>query len=271
MKFLKKCILFSVLLFCGASVFANHNYEGDSLKTYIPNVGDKSFLISISPIFSYFGNMFNNSTGNNLDLSSTNLIFRKFKDNNIARRYRLKLNFSLSQYKFNDNEYFPQKLYNGKSTSTLVNLNYAFGKEKRHHLKYFSFYTGWEFLTGFSHTSTNSAYQYNDGDVTDSPYAVFYLTRVVSNNVSNRLYVGAAGLLGADYYFTKMFYVNMELTLPFVIGAELEKVPKYEEVNILMDSKVVQILEKETEKPTLLFFTNFSSTQLFQFRAGILF
>lgn len=243
----------------------------DTITTNFPKSGDKSLLININPIISFVGNMFNGSTNNGIYLSSATLVYRKYLDDKTSKRYRCNLGFNTENRVHNSNVNFPSLLFNGTRRDNNIQFSMGIGKEKRLPFHKFSLYTGWEFLAGISHSSTTYSYDYNQGDNIESPYSVFYLERMASSNVENGIHLGVAGILGADYHFSKVFYINVELSLPLVLNAELMSQPTFEELKVIDFQNIVEVKEVETEKPTFLWSASFNSNQFIQFRAGVVF
>ena len=137
-------------------------------------------------------------------------------------------------------------------------------------MKNISLYTGCEVFSRASHYSEIWKYEYNKGDEVDSVFPDYSLNRIVSEGNYNQLQGGIVGLLGIDYHFSKMFYVNMELSIPLVINFELISERKYEDVKVI-GNRIVDVMQQDTEKPTLLWDVYINSSQLLQFRAGVVF
>ena len=70
----------------GSTFSGISNIDQDTLKSYVPQAGKRSISINVNPVISYLGNMFNGSTGNSLDISAANILYRKFKENNTVKR-----------------------------------------------------------------------------------------------------------------------------------------------------------------------------------------
>ncbi|MBP6446278.1 MAG: hypothetical protein KA341_05700 [Saprospiraceae bacterium] len=260
-------ILFSVYCFLG---YSTGMITSDTVTTKFPKTGEKSLLINIDPIISFVGNLLNGSSNHLFNLSSGTLLYRKYLVNNISKRYRFNAILNTESNVYQTNFRFPDLLYNHTIRSNDIQLTFAIGKEKRFHFQKFSLYTGWEFLSGISHSSRKNNYTYNKSDENSNFNSISNLPRLVSDGAKNSFHIGVAGILGTDYHFSKSFYVNMELSLPLVLTAKLINQPKYEELSIV-DQKIVEVKVKETEKPTLLWGANFNSNQYFQFRAGVVF
>ena len=270
MKILKFIYSVSLVLSCNVVSFANQTLDADTIKTHLPSVGQKSLLISINPLISFVGNMFNGTTDNGLYLTSGSILYRKYLEKNVTKRYRLNFQISSINYLGYNEKYFPDLLKNGTHRTNYFSLTYAFGKEKRYQMKNISLYTGWEVFSRASHYSEIWKYEYNKGDEVDSVFPDYSLNRIVSEGNYNQLQGGIVGLLGIDYHFSKMFYVSMELSIPLVINFELISERKYEDVKVI-GNRIVDVMQQDTEKPTLLWDVYINSSQLLQFRAGVVF
>jgi len=279
MKILKSSLSIALLvLFLSNTSFGSSNIsqsttDQDTLKSYIPAAGKRAIAINVNPIFNYLGNMFNGSTGNSLDISAANVLFRKFKENNIVKRYRLSIGVSTEESSLVGSiTTYPYGLNSGTSRSINTSLSFAYGKERRYNYKKLSLYTGWELLSGISHSSNSYNYEINEGDVfTGGSVWIIDFTRRKSSTTSSNLTVGAAGILGADYYFSKMFFAAIELSVPLVFTVRRIESEKEETASVTSPDKIIKIVEEESEDPRYLISGSVSSTNLIQFRAGIVF
>ena len=170
-------ILFSVYCFLG---YSTGMITSDTVTTKFPKTGEKSLLINIDPIISFVGNLFNGSSNNFLfNLSSGTLLYRKYLDNNISKRYRFNAILNTESNAYQTNFRFPNLLYNHTERSNDIQLTFAIGKEKRFHFQKFSLYTGWEFLSGISHSSRKNNYTYNKSDENINLNSISNITKIV--------------------------------------------------------------------------------------------
>ncbi|MBK6497492.1 MAG: hypothetical protein IPG00_04715 [Saprospiraceae bacterium] len=137
MKILKFIYSVSLVLSCNVVSLANQTLDADTIKTHLPSVGQKSFLISINPLISFVGNMFNGTTDNGLYLTSGSILYRKHLEKNVTKRYRLNFQISSINYLGYNEKYFPDLLKNGTHRTNYFSLTYAFGKKKIPNEKYF--------------------------------------------------------------------------------------------------------------------------------------
>lgn len=256
----------------GSTFSGISNNDQDTLKSYVPTAGKRAISININPVFTYLGNMFNGSTGNSLDISAANVLYRKFKENNIVKRYRLNFGISTNESSLiNSNSTFPFRLDAGTRRSFSSSLSFAYGKEKRYNYRKLSLYTGWEIISGVSHYSSSYNYDYNDGDFYSIDILQQNLTRIKSGPSYTGVSVGVAGILGAEYYFSKMFFVGMELSVPFILSITREEGYKYERANVIWPENVVRVTDELSDDARNLISGSIRSTDLIQFRAGITF
>ncbi|MBK7699629.1 MAG: hypothetical protein IPJ39_13285 [Saprospiraceae bacterium] len=108
-------------------------------------------LISINPLISFVGNMFNGTTDNGLYLTSGSILYRKYLEKNVTKRYRLNFQISSINYLGYNEKYFPDLLKNG-TQGQIIFIDLSFGK-KRYQMKNISLYTGWEVFSRASHYS----------------------------------------------------------------------------------------------------------------------
>lgn len=278
MKILKSSFSIALLILFVSNTSIGSSYifqsitDQDTLKSYIPTTGKKAINININPVFNYLGNMFNGTTGNSLDISAANVVYRKFKENNTAKRYRFAFRISTNESNLlGSTNNFPFRLDAGTRNNFSTSLTFAYGKEKRYNYRKLSLYTGWEILSGLSHTSSSYNYDYNEGDFYSSDILVQNLSRIKSGPTNTNVSVGAAGIFGAEYYFSKMFFAGMELSVPLVFTISRENVNKYERANVFWPEKVVRVTDEESEDTRYLISGSVTSTNLIQFRAGIVF
>jgi hypothetical protein len=78
-----KNIFVASLLFAG--LFASQQANAQNAEF---TAGDRSVAIIANPVFSYLGNMFNQDIYNDLYLSSTGIVFRKFTSATRANRFQ---------------------------------------------------------------------------------------------------------------------------------------------------------------------------------------
>lgn len=265
-------IIFFVILFkiCAISSFASAVITPDTIHKDIPVQGQKSLMIGINPLISFVGNLFN-SYNNGINLNSGSLLYRKYVDNNLSKRYRLNVFIKSERTVFFYSENFPSNLYNGYERESRIHLSFAYGKEKRYNLNRFSAYTGWEFISGLNHNSKIWFYDYNEGDKVDPQFSVFYVKRDKSRGITNSLNLGIAGIFGVDYHFSKMFNVNLEFSLPFIFTAAIEGIDKREEITITTEGKLVLSESNDSQKPRFVWAAEFNTSQIVQFRGGVVF
>lgn len=278
MKILTSSLSIALLVFIlsnttfGSSNIFKSTTDQDTLKSYIPTAGKRAIAINVNPIFNYLGNMFNGSTGNSLDISAANVLYRKFKENNVVKRYRISFGISTSEFSLLSSTInFPYRLDAGTRRNFSTSLSFAYGKEKRYNYKKISLYTGWELISGISHYSSSYNYDYNEGDIISNEMFVQSVNRIKSGPSYTDLSVGVAGIFGAEYYFSKMFFAGMELSLPLVFTISKENSYQYQTARLNWPENVVSVTDDIYVESRYLMSGNVSSTNLIQFRAGIVF
>jgi hypothetical protein len=269
----KTVILMISLIFLYVNVIRAESVLSDTLDSRLPAEGKHSIAIDASPIFYYVGNLFNGQSNNDLNLSSTNILYRTYLATNVVKRKRLSLSFGIAKRTISNSNELPFLLNNGHELQRSFNMSYALGKEKRFNAGNFAYYTGWEWLLGLSFSDTKRDYSYKDGSVVDQASSYNHnIERSSSNGKSNISgHFGIAGLGGIDYHFSKRFFANLELSLPITLHVSSERVDQYEQVKYNQNTKKVEITEEKKLDPRLGYSLNFNSSQYIQFRVGMVF
>ena len=280
MTFLKTSFsAFTLFLFISNTAFCKANIGNayaflaqDTVKTYLPISGQRSLSLNINPIFSYLGNMFNGSTNNLFNISATSILYRKFNENNTVKRYRLNFGIATNENNIIGNANFLAfGLDLGTRRHSDFSFSFAYGKEKRYNYRKLALYTGWELLSGLSHYSTTYNYDQKEGDQFEGNFFPVNYTRRSSDSQSSSLHLGVAGLLGAEYYFSKMFFVGLELSVPIVVSISRNNNLVNEIVNVQSIGNIVRVTEEESQKARYIINGSFRSSNAIQFRAGIAF
>jgi hypothetical protein len=178
--------------------------------------GDHTLAINVNPIFSYLGNMFNNSEFNDLYLTGSGLTYRKITSENRAFRLSLSVNGRSSSSFINNNNY----------PYTITNQNFSFsiglGKE------YFKTtgtnnkwrpYGGWRFNIGSGFNSRN--YEY---DV----YPDFEQSRLIERSDGLNLFTGLSGFVGIEYFLTNQLFIGLEVIATGVVSFQPATKETYE-------------------------------------------
>jgi hypothetical protein len=237
-----------------------------------PNEGDRSLNIRINPIFNYMGNFFNQSGNNSLDLSSADLLYRKYLSDGKVKRIRGNVSFR-STAMAGTNFFFPvvDIVQLGTQQDHSYFANVGVGREYRHSTNRFSFYSGWEFLSSVSFTYINFKYTYNDGDILPAPIFRSNFPRPVSTNRGLGLNIGFAGLFGGEYFVTKQISIGAEIILPATVGYQFQASSKFDVIDTSQNPLVLRVTENFTEKsPGSIVGSAFTNTTV-AFRAGFIF
>lgn len=269
-----------VLLFLFLNVFSNEQIFGssytnillDTTKTNYPTSGSRAILVNIDPLFDYVGNMFNGSVYNSLFLNSLGLRYRKYKDKNKVNRLTADIRISSIQFENEtDSETFPTNLYNGTNRNTSINLRMLKGFENHLNFNKLSVYYGAQYGCSLNFFMTNYNYEFEDGEFIMDAYGI----QAERLRTSNKYFYATAsleGILGMDYYFSKRFFINLEMKLPFVLRYDIIFRDVKEEIEVLGFGNKLTTQKIESErKPIHLFDVSISNFNLIAIYAGFVF
>lgn len=268
-KSCKKLFIFIAMVFTLSTTHAktpiNDTILKDTLPHIFPKTGDRSIAISAQPILSYIGNMFNGTENNRLNIDNFGLIYRKYKDNNVAQRYRAALAFSSSE----SFRYTPSNDFTDYNTRTnRINFEVGYGKEKRYLFKKWALFTGWELSGGYSHTSKSYHHKYVDGDFVNTQFT--YSSRYRQTDIRNNLSLAISGIVGAEYYFSKRFFTNVSFSLPLVFNLNIIT-PDQSESYEITSNNILRVTADEKGSSTYLKNVSFSSSNYASLTIGIVF
>jgi hypothetical protein len=255
----KTIILLSCCLFL-VSFIANAQEEAkDSVLRskkgipILPKKGDWAIGADALPYLEYLGNIFNNTSGNTLDLGSQTLYGRYFIADNTAVRFLVSINQSSSLSKYyvrDDAAYTADPLSEAKTIDTYkynyTYYNFDFGYQKfRGYGKLRGFYG---FHAGFAISRTRYYYTYgNDITSTNTAPTTYYWGNTSSRTleVDNGIYktINAGLIAGVEYYFLPKICVGGEVTLSFRHTWKSQGNYKYETLN---NTTVKEYDEEET-------------------------
>jgi hypothetical protein len=211
-----KKYLIIILTICSLPAFAEQqpvlkNKRGIMI---LPQRGNYCIGISANPFFTYFGNMFNNSTSTNSPTftfaNSDQTIFGKYmKTNNMAYRANFRIGFANTSYSYNVLDLSPGAAQNAMVSDVFnrsnSNIGLAFGIEKR---KGNTRLQGIYGVEGFiSLSSAKEKYQYgNKLENLDTGFR-----RLTEFNLSTSFSIGFRGFAGVEYFLAPNFSIAGEL------------------------------------------------------------
>lgn len=236
---IKKLIILAVVLSATSTLNAQEYIES----------GNQSFGIGINPIFSYLGNMFNNSVNSHLNLNSASFTYRKFTAENRAKR----LHF------FGQGHLHNTATNNATITNMWYAVEFAWGKEYRKNIKRYSLYTGYEFQVGTGNLAEKIKYT---KDLQD-----FEMMRNLSSNSGYHFYGGMGAIFGAEYILTRNVFIGLESIMPVRVGYITDRILERE----VRDPNDSAIITKEKERIKNGVQASFSTAQLIQIRGGFFF
>jgi hypothetical protein len=252
------------LILLGLSVISNL-YAFSQENNKLPVSGNKSLSIDANPFFNYAGNFFNNSTDNRLNLSSANIIYRKFKEDGKVFRLR-----GSAAIRLNSNALFTiSPLGRGVEEIYVFNPTVGIGKEKRLNRRNWQFYGGWEFIAGVNMNIRNYKYDINRGDNISQNFSAYDRPKYVNNGIG--ITAGAGAVLGTEYYFSKFFFAGIDLVLPMTIGYRFQGRIVNQALSTSFQSPgFIQVQESRSTIPGGVNVEIMSASQL-GFRVGFLF
>lgn len=189
----------------------------------LPQAGDWAIGADAAPYLNYFGNLFNNSTYNDLDLGNQTLYLRYFLTDKSAVRLLVGLNKSndISRYNVRDDAaYFQNELSlketEDKSIENETETNLDLG---------YQIFRGYGRLRGFygahltySLNRTRVEYTYGNPMTSANPTPSSYFNyngnaRTLESDGGYYHSVGAGLIGGVEYYFAPKICIGGELTL----------------------------------------------------------
>lgn len=173
-----------------------------------PEAGDWAIGFNAAPVFDYFGNMFNGSTGNSLStqfMNGNQAIYGKmFKDENTAYRASVRLMYGTgSQIILQDTAsttVTPSYVEN-KVTQSGAGIVIGAGIEKRRGHNRLQGYYGAEALITLGGTTPNMKYEYGlemDSANVDNGYVPS--SRLISTKAGSTFGIGVRGFIGVEYF-----------------------------------------------------------------------
>ena len=219
----------------------------------LPQKGDWAIGVDALPYLNFAGNIFNNTSGNTLDLGSQTIYGRYFVANNAAIRLMISVNqgSSLGKYYVRDDAaFFADPLSRAQTEDALKHKYTGFGlgigyQKFRGYGKLRGFYGA---QIGFNINRDQYEYTYgNPITVANAKPSMSWTynsdnSRVllVDNGYDYSAYIG--GLAGVEYYFAPKICIGGEVTLSLTNSWVSQANSKYERLN----GSVVETFEKAT-------------------------
>ena len=230
MNNIKKVITLSFFVLCFISMQAQtkDNETGSKKNTdFLPKAGEFGIGVDATPVFNYLGNIFNNTVGNTLDLSSTVLYGKYYLSDETAVRTALGIsstNNKTLDYIRDDAAWLTDPLSNKQVTDTrninnqqyFVSLAYQkfIGKSRIR-----GFY-GAQVLCGYNSIKTNYTYGNPMSEVNPMPSSKYAYdasgSRVLQNITVNSFKVGCGGIVGFEYYVLPKVCIGGEISLNLI-------------------------------------------------------
>lgn len=222
---MKNILIILLTLFC-VSVSAQ---ETDSVLRskkgipILPQAGDWAIGADAGPYLKYFGNAFNNSTDNSLDLSSQTLYLRHFLTDKTAVRLLVAIDksSSISRYFVRDDAaYFQNQLSNTQTQDKTIN--------KSTYLKFdlgYQIFRGYGRLRGFygahimyrnDRERSESTYGNPMSATNPTPTSYYSYTngsRALESDGGISHSIGAGVIAGVEYYFAPKICIGGEINL----------------------------------------------------------
>ncbi len=210
--------------------------------------------LNINPIFSFIGNTFNANQFNDLSIPSSGVVYRKMKDDSVAARYRASFNLRRNSSSFQEVE----------QINSFGFVGLGFGREYRKQVNRWSIYGGAEFV--LEHSSSIVRLEYDEPLTVNSPFVG--ATRTTRDQTHSSL-VGAGLFAGAEYFFSDVFFVGVELYAALLAGLTYGRKQDFERVGTNNQGELISQERESSRDPQFL--VNMSNTQPVVFRAGVRF
>jgi hypothetical protein len=175
----------------------------------LPEAGDWSIGFDASPVLYYFGNLFNNTSGNNVGMNfvdSAVIVGKYMKDDATAYRGKVALNFGSGSVESNPGSTTSDSLNNPSKTSTSSNfIKLGLGLQKYRGKGRLRGFYGAEAEVGFG--GGKNTYEFaKDGDATNQGL----VNRTTEFKKSGTFLFGVRGFVGAEYFFAPKISVAAE-------------------------------------------------------------
>jgi hypothetical protein len=214
--------------------------------------GDQNVAISVLPVFSYLGTVFDDEPFSGLQLSSADILYRKYRSPNKAWRISGQVGFSNSSGEFD-------QVYENIQKSNSVNVSIATGIETRKNFDQWSMYSGWQVsVFGFG---SNISYDY------DEPLQPGSSRFLELSNL--RFGAGAGVFLGAEYYVSDRLFFGAELRGLFNVGYDFGNRLDTESLNFDSNGQMRRLNESNINGKG--YFVSLNTANIVQLRAGVRF
>lgn len=193
LKTMKKIMSFVVVL--GITGAMNAQMVSKKGENYLPQAGDWAIGVDGSSMVSYFGNMLNNSAGNDLSFDHNNadamITGKLFKTDKMAYRAAVRIGMSSSTLTTpveNVNEIGKFVDDKAKTSSSFIGLGAGL-EQRRGSTRLQGYYGGMAML---SYGSGKTTYEYGntDGDIGN----------VTEDKLGSTMKLGVRGFIGAEYF-----------------------------------------------------------------------
>ncbi len=207
-------LLLTVAL-ASAVTFANAQTLNSKNGTPIlPETNDWSIGFDATPVLNYFGNMFNNTANNsvNMNYPSNNgmtLVGKMVKDENIAYRGKVAINFGSHSTTFSSaTPGFDSLTSPSEIETSSMNITLGAGIQKWRGKGRLKGYYGAEAMIGFGN-ATDTTYTYLKSLSSTSGIGAFQVSEYAGGSIFG---FGVNGFIGVEYFFAPKMSFSAEYT-----------------------------------------------------------
>jgi hypothetical protein len=238
---MRKLLLTASLAF--AVAFANAQTMTSKNGTPIlPETNDWSIGFDATPVLNYFGNMFNNTANNsvNMNYPSNNamtIVGKMVKDENTAYRAKVAINFgshtdTRGTSSFNS---FDSLFTASEIETSSMNITLGAGIQKWRGKGRLKGYYGAEAMIGFG-SATDTTYTYLKSLNTTSGIGSTQVSETAGGSIFG---FGVNGFIGVEYFFAPKMSLSAEYTWGIAISSVGESEVSYQEVEAPTGTPVV--------------------------------
>lgn len=235
-------LLLTVALVSAVAIANAQTMTSKNGTPILPETNDWSIGFDATPMLNYFGNMFNNTANNSLNMSypSNNgmtIVGKMVKDENTAYRAKVAINFgshtdTRGTSGFNS---FDSLFTASEIETSSMNITLGAGIQKWRGKGRLKGYYGAEAMIGFG-SATDTTYTYLKSLTTTSGLGSSQVSERTGGSVFG---FGVNGFIGVEYFFAPKMSLSAEYTWGIAISSEGESEITYQEVEAPTGTPVV--------------------------------
>lgn len=254
-KLLLTAALASAVAFANAQTMTSKN--GTPI---LPETDDWSIGFDAHPLLNYFGNLFNNTDSNSVNMgypSNNNMLIvgKMVKDETTAYRAKVGINFGSSTVTHNPNVFGFDSTFSASETkSSSMNVTLGAGIQKWRGKGRLKGYYGAEAMVGFGSAQTMKYTYFKSLVAASSPQGIAQTSEDKGGSIFG---FGVQGFIGVEYFFAP----KMSLCAEYTWGVAINSVGASE--------STYQIVENPAGTPVLSSKTDITGDKTSNFNVGV--